>query len=58
MLQKTPSVVSPELTEHCCSITTLQLGDSIQNIAKDMDTHSYKVPLGVCAGKCYKKQTL
>ncbi|XP_075976866.1 putative methylmalonate-semialdehyde/malonate-semialdehyde dehydrogenase [acylating], mitochondrial [Anticarsia gemmatalis] len=36
--------------EHCCSITTLQLGDSIQNIAKDMDTHSYKVPLGVVGG--------
>ncbi|XP_030022562.2 probable methylmalonate-semialdehyde dehydrogenase [acylating], mitochondrial [Manduca sexta] len=36
--------------EHCCSITSLQLGDSIQNIAKDMDTHSYKVPLGVVGG--------
>ncbi|OWR51377.1 probable methylmalonate-semialdehyde/malonate-semialdehyde dehydrogenase [acylating], mitochondrial [Danaus plexippus] len=36
--------------EHCCSITSLQLGDCIQNIAKDMDTHSYKVPLGVTAG--------
>ncbi|XP_059045084.1 probable methylmalonate-semialdehyde dehydrogenase [acylating], mitochondrial [Achroia grisella] len=39
-----------QLVEHCCSITTLQLGDSIQNIAKDMDTHSYKVPLGVVGG--------
>ncbi|XP_045773606.1 probable methylmalonate-semialdehyde dehydrogenase [acylating], mitochondrial isoform X2 [Maniola jurtina] len=39
-----------QLVEHCCSITTLQLGDCIQNIAKDMDTHSYKVPLGVVAG--------
>ncbi|XP_023952753.2 probable methylmalonate-semialdehyde dehydrogenase [acylating], mitochondrial [Bicyclus anynana] len=36
--------------EHCCSITSLQLGDCIQNIAKDMDTHSYKVPLGVVGG--------
>lgn len=36
--------------EHCCSITTLQLGDSIQNIAKDMDTHCYKVPIGVVGG--------
>lgn len=36
--------------EQACSITTLQLGDSIQNIAKDMDTHSYKVPLGVVGG--------
>lgn len=39
-----------QLVEHCCSITTLQLGDSIQNIARDMDTHSYKVPLGVVGG--------
>uniref|UniRef100_A0A2A4J7U3 Probable methylmalonate-semialdehyde/malonate-semialdehyde dehydrogenase [acylating], mitochondrial n=1 Tax=Heliothis virescens TaxID=7102 RepID=A0A2A4J7U3_HELVI len=36
--------------EQACSITTLQLGDCIQNIAKDMDTHSYKVPLGVVGG--------
>ncbi|CAB3255709.1 unnamed protein product [Arctia plantaginis] len=36
--------------EHCCSITTLQLGDSIQNIAKDMDTICYKVPIGVVGG--------
>lgn len=40
-----------ESVEHCCSITSLQLGDSIQNIAKDMDTHSYKTPLGVVGGK-------
>ncbi|XP_046967961.1 probable methylmalonate-semialdehyde dehydrogenase [acylating], mitochondrial [Vanessa cardui] len=39
-----------QLVEHCCSITSLQLGDCIQNIARDMDTHSYKVPLGVVAG--------
>ncbi|CAK1543114.1 unnamed protein product [Leptosia nina] len=39
-----------QLVEHCCSITTLQLGDCIQNISKDMDTHSYKVPLGVVGG--------
>lgn len=39
-----------QAVEHCCSITSLLLGDSIQNIAKDMDTHSYKVPLGVVGG--------
>lgn len=39
-----------QLVEHCCSITSLQLGDCIQNIARDMDTHSYKVPLGVVGG--------
>ncbi|XP_049874805.1 probable methylmalonate-semialdehyde dehydrogenase [acylating], mitochondrial [Pectinophora gossypiella] len=39
-----------QMVEHCCSITTLQLGSCIQNIARDMDTHSYKTPLGVCGG--------
>ncbi|GBP09198.1 Probable methylmalonate-semialdehyde dehydrogenase, mitochondrial [Eumeta japonica] len=39
-----------QMVEHCCSISSLQLGDCIQNIAKDMDTHCYKVPLGVVAG--------
>lgn len=40
-----------EVVEHCCSVTSLQLGETMQNIAKDMDTHSYKVPLGVTAGR-------
>lgn len=39
-----------QVVEHCCSVTSLQMGESMQNIAKDMDTHSYKVPLGVTAG--------
>ncbi|KAB7495024.1 putative methylmalonate-semialdehyde dehydrogenase [acylating], mitochondrial [Armadillidium nasatum] len=39
-----------QVVEHCCSITSLQLGETMPQIAKDMDTHSYRVPLGVCAG--------
>lgn len=39
-----------EVVEHCCSITSLQMGETMQNIAKDMDTHSYTLPLGVTAG--------
>ncbi|RXG55376.1 Methylmalonate-semialdehyde dehydrogenase [acylating], mitochondrial [Armadillidium vulgare] len=39
-----------EVVEHCCSITSLQLGETMPQIAKDMDTHSYRVPLGICAG--------
>jgi malonate-semialdehyde dehydrogenase (acetylating)/methylmalonate-semialdehyde dehydrogenase len=39
-----------EVVEHACSITSLQLGESMQGIAKDMDAMSYRVPLGVCAG--------
>ncbi|CAG7696140.1 unnamed protein product [Allacma fusca] len=39
-----------QVVEHCCSVTSLQLGETLPGIAKDMDTHSYKIPLGVCAG--------
>lgn len=39
-----------QVVEHCCSITSLQLGETMPSISKDMDTHSYRVPLGVCAG--------
>lgn len=28
----------------------LQLGETMQGIAKDMDTMSFRTPLGVCAG--------
>ena len=39
-----------EVVEHACSITSLQQGETASNISKDMDTVSYRVPLGVCAG--------
>jgi malonate-semialdehyde dehydrogenase (acetylating)/methylmalonate-semialdehyde dehydrogenase len=39
-----------QVVEHACSVTSLQLGESMPNISKDMDTISYRVPLGVTAG--------
>lgn len=39
-----------QVVEHCCSITTLQLGETMPQVAKDMDIFSYRVPLGVTAG--------
>ncbi len=39
-----------EVVEHCCSMTSLMLGETLSNIANDMDSYSYRVPLGVCAG--------
>jgi len=39
-----------EVVEHCCSITSAYLGDTLPNIARDMDTYSYRLPLGVTAG--------
>jgi len=38
------------VVEHACSVTSLQLGESLSGIAKDMDAMSYRIPLGVCAG--------
>ncbi|KAL5008595.1 hypothetical protein ScPMuIL_014176 [Solemya velum] len=39
-----------QVVEHCCSITSLQLGDTMHNVSKDMDLLSFRTPLGVCAG--------
>ncbi|CAG0885493.1 unnamed protein product [Cyprideis torosa] len=39
-----------QVVEHCCSITSLQMGESLPSISRDMDTYSFRVPLGVCAG--------
>lgn len=39
-----------QVVEHACSITSLLLGETMPNIAKDMDTMAYKLPLGVTAG--------
>lgn len=39
-----------QVVEHCCGVTSLQLGEALPGIAKDMDTISMRIPLGVCAG--------
>lgn len=39
-----------EVVEHCCSVTSLQLGETMPSISRDMDAMSYRIPLGVCAG--------
>lgn len=44
------NILHTEVVEHCCSITSLQLGETMPSIARDMDAFSFRVPLGVCAG--------
>ena len=39
-----------EVVEHCASLTTLLMGETSDNLASDLDTYSYRMPLGVCAG--------
>lgn len=41
-----------EVVEHSCAAGTLLQGESLQNISKDMDIVSYKLPLGVTGGIC------
>ncbi|XP_077996585.1 methylmalonate-semialdehyde/malonate-semialdehyde dehydrogenase [acylating], mitochondrial-like [Glandiceps talaboti] len=39
-----------QFVEHACSITSLQLGETLPSVTKDMDIYSFRVPLGVTAG--------
>lgn len=39
-----------QVVEHACSVTSLQLGETLPGVAKDMDIYSYRLPLGVTAG--------
>ena len=38
------------MVEHACSFTSLIQGETVENVAKNVDLYSYRVPLGVCAG--------
>ena len=39
-----------QIVEHCASVPSLIMGETQQQIATDMDTESFREPLGVCAG--------
>lgn len=39
-----------QVVEHACSITSLKLGETLFNVAKDMDTMTFRLPLGITAG--------
>jgi len=41
-----------EVVETACNVAPHLLGDSLGGIASNMDTVSYRTPLGVCAGVC------
>jgi len=41
-----------EVVEHCQSVGSLMMGETIENLASGVDTYSYRHPLGVCAGIC------
>jgi len=39
-----------EVVEHSCSMATLTMGETAENVSKGMDTYSYRQPVGVYAG--------
>jgi len=41
-----------EVVEHACSFGSLSMGETVENVAKNVDIYSYRAPLGVCAGIC------
>lgn len=41
-----------EIVEHSCSMGSLMMGETVENVATHMDTYSYRQPLGVTAGIC------
>jgi len=41
-----------EVVETSCNVSSLILGETIENISRGVDMYTYKHPLGVCAGIC------
>eukprot|EP01062_Namystynia_karyoxenos_P064606 TRINITY_DN5761_c0_g1_i1.p1 TRINITY_DN5761_c0_g1~~TRINITY_DN5761_c0_g1_i1.p1 ORF type:complete len:521 (+),score=143.80 TRINITY_DN5761_c0_g1_i1:81-1643(+) len=41
-----------EVIEHACSVPSLIMGETVENVSSHMDTYSYRQPLGVSAGIC------
>ena len=39
-----------EVVEHACNVASLMMGETVENVARRLDTHSVVQPLGVCAG--------
>ncbi len=39
-----------EVVEHAANIPSLMMGETVENVAREVDTYSYIQPLGVCAG--------
>ena len=39
-----------EVVEHACNVATLMMGETVENVARKIDSYSYIQPLGVCVG--------
>uniref|UniRef100_A0A0N5BX05 Probable methylmalonate-semialdehyde/malonate-semialdehyde dehydrogenase [acylating], mitochondrial n=1 Tax=Strongyloides papillosus TaxID=174720 RepID=A0A0N5BX05_STREA len=41
-----------QVVQHACSAASLLMGETMNNVSRDMDTFSFRIPLGVTAGIC------
>jgi malonate-semialdehyde dehydrogenase (acetylating)/methylmalonate-semialdehyde dehydrogenase len=41
-----------EMVEIACATATHIMGETLENLARNVDSYSYRQPLGVCAGVC------
>ena len=39
-----------EVVEHAANVASLMMGETVENVARGVDTHSWTQPLGVCVG--------
>eukprot|EP00741_Cyanophora_paradoxa_P012662 tig00020614_g12233.t1 len=39
-----------EVVEVACGMSSMSMGETVENVSRNMDTYSYRQPLGVCAG--------
>ena len=39
-----------EVVEHACNVVSLTMGETVENVARGIDTYSLVQPIGVCAG--------
>lgn len=39
-----------EVVEHAANIPSMMMGETVENVARNIDTYSYTQPLGVCVG--------
>lgn len=41
-----------EVVEHSCGLASAMMGETVENVSRNIDTYSYRQPLGVVAGIC------
>ena len=39
-----------EVVEHAANVASMMMGETVENVARGVDTHSWIQPLGVCTG--------